>query len=382
MENKIEEYKKQFKVEKLELIVRISWCGERGCSNFSMIENFYKAEAHIDKALNVKTGELIEVGMHDRIEWLFPKKIFGFKYGYKFKKGNMYRILVREYIHKENEKFKKYYLEQVLEKNINEPRLDTLYNFENKFEEKVIDLTVLIKRSIDAWGIIGSIYRNPTATFIASIDSKTNELSESHGTLTWMEKDNKSKIKFNFDAMGTYIVKVRKSKENNNSYLLLNVLGKVTDDRFDNIKEEYLKPIVINNELGEFTLDRDYNWFEGQIDYLGEKCSVLINVEEGETTIDTQLNKLKEIFSDLTNWDSNVKKYASHELLELSNEWSEDGTEITEEQFIKRIGMPSITVNENGTVEVSFDSDNMFTDHSIVIYVDENGIFEEADIVG
>lgn len=379
MGNTIEEYKKQFRPETLELIVRIRWSWERGCSAFSMIENYYKAEIQFDRALNVKTGEVIEFGIN-RVEWLAPKKMFGFKYGYKFKRGNMYRILVREYIPKGNEKFRKYYLEQVLEKDINEPRLDSLYNFESTFEEEVTEMTVLIKQRINGWAI-ESKYRKPVAIFLASIDSKTNVLNRSYGRLTWMEKDSGLNIKFNFDDLRTYRVQVRKNKENNNYYLLLDV-KKVRDDRFESIKEEYLKPVVINSKFGEFQLNKNYDRFEGVINYLGEKCDIYLNVEEGATTAEIQLNKLDEIFHNLTDWDKKVKEYAVDQLLGLANEWREDDTEITKEQFIQRIGVPSLYINEGGSVEVRFDSDEMFTDHGILVEIDENGEMNGATIEG
>lgn len=382
MENNIEEYKKQFKSEELELIVRIIWCWKKGGSDFRMFDNCYIAQARFDKALNVKTGELLETGVaYNWLEWLAPKKKFGFKYSYKFKEGNIYRLLVREYISKENDKFKKYYIEQVLEKSINDLRLDAAYNFESKFEEKVTELTVLVKQRIFGWAVNAG-YRIPKAVFIASIDNKTNELSKSHGTLTWIEKGRKSGIKFNFSDMGTYIVKVRKSKENNNSYLLLDVLEKASDERLENIKENYLKLVVINDKLGKFNLDRNYNWFDGKIDYLGDKCTVEMKVEEGETSADIQLNKLKEIFGNLKVWDNHVREYASNELLELANEWCEDEEEITKEEFIRRMGIPVLIIDKRGTVEAMFDSDNMFTDHSIVVDIDENGNFKSAAIEG
>lgn len=379
MENKIQEYKKQFRPETIELIVRIRWSWERGCSDFSLIDNHYKAEIQFDKGINVKTGEQIEYGIN-KVEWLAPKKTFGFKYGYKFKRGNIYRILVREYIPRGNEKFRKYYLEQVLEKDVNDPRLDPLYSFENKFEEEVTERLVLIKKRIYGW-VIESKYRKPTAVFLASIDLQSNALSQSCGRLTWMEKDSRLNIKFNFDDLGTYLVKVRKNKEDNNSYLLLDA-KKVKDNRFDSIKEEYLKPVIIHSEYGEFRLDRNYNRFEGEVDYLGEKGFVYLDVEEGETKADVQLNKLNQIFSDLANWDKNIKEYVSEELLELANEWREDDMEITKEQFIHRIGWPSIHIYEDGTVEVRFDSDEMFTDHEIVLTIDEHGEMKGATIEG
>lgn len=103
MENKIETYKKQFKPETLELIVRISWCRDKSCCDFKSDNNYYIAQARFDKALNAKTGESLGTGFgFNWLEWLVPKnapqKRFGFKYGYKFKKGHTYRILVREYI--------------------------------------------------------------------------------------------------------------------------------------------------------------------------------------------------------------------------------------------------------------------------------------------
>lgn len=118
------------------------------------------------------------------------------------------------------------------------------------------------------------------------------------------------------------------------------------------------------------------------MDYLGEKSFVYLDVEEGETKADVQLNKLNQIFRNLANWDKNIKEYISEELLELANEWREDDMEITKEQFIHRIGWPSIHIYEDGTVEVRFDSDEMFTDHEIVLTINEHGEMKGATIEG
>lgn len=107
MDSNIEEYVKQFKSEQLELIVRISWCWEKGSSRFNMIENCYEARPRFDMALNVKTGNLLDTGtvFYNWLEWSASKKLFGFKYGYKFRKGKLYRILVREKISKKGDKY-------------------------------------------------------------------------------------------------------------------------------------------------------------------------------------------------------------------------------------------------------------------------------------
>ena len=384
MVNSVEEYKRQFKPETLELIVSIRWCWEKGHADFGMLGDYYKADAQIYRVFDVKSGELINDGMYEfyRMEWLAPKKLFGFKYGYKFKKGNLYRVLVREYISEGDEKCKWYYLEQVLEENVKDPRLDPIRIFENKFEEKETDLMVLIQQRINGWGIMEVNYRVPRAFFIASIDHNTNELSQSHGVLTWIEKESKSKIKFNFDALETYLVRVRKSKENDNSYLLHNVIKKVKDDRLEQLKEEYLKPIVIRNEFGEFKLDKNFDWFEGEIGYLGDTCIVRLSVKQGETIAEKQLSRLGAITKDLADWDEKVKKYATQELSGLANDWCEEERDITEEEFCQRICVMEINIDPDGSAEVELDNDEMFTDHYIVIEIDENGNFVSADIEG
>lgn len=343
----IEEYMKQFRNETKELVVRIKWSLDS--SNCSMIDDFYKLEAKIDKAYDVQTGEEINVDLGNKLEWLCSKD----KYEPKFKSGNMYRVLVRE----SKEKVKNYYLENVLEENVNYLKLDSLDNFESKFDEQLIELTVLVKKKIFSWAI-DSNYKNSSITFLASID-ENNNLSNKSGILTWMVKDN------DFDNLGVYKIKVRKNKENDNTYLLVDVLDKVNDSRFDKIIEEYLKPVVVVSEIGEFSLDRNYNWFTGTIKY--STCPVIIKVLEGEETIDFQLDKLKNIVSDFSNWNDKIKKYAVKDLLELSND----------EELYNRIEIASILVERDGTIEVQLSS----ADNNIVVYINDNGDFIDTKLI-
>lgn len=384
MGNHIEEYLKQFKTEQLELIVRISFCFERGYSGgFPMIENCYQARARFDMALNVKTGELLDTKAiaYNWLEWLAPKKLFGFKYRYKFQQGKQYHILVREKISEKDDKYRAYYVDEVLEKDIKEQLLAPIYDFESEFEEQTTDMIILIKNKVNGWATIAD-YRMPKCTFIASIDLKTNTLSPSWGTITWIEKDTRLKLKYNFKEMQVYHIKARKNKNISNSYMVCEVLKKVNDDRLERIKEGYEQPIIINNPLSKFELDRKNNWFKGELDYLGESCNVYLNVDEGETTADIQLNKLSGIYQQLEKWDADMKEYVANELLDLANDWLDDASEVTKEEFIQRIGNPDITIESDGAIHLLFDSDGIFTDHSVEVDIDKNGYFIGADIVG
>lgn len=368
----MDEYLNQFKSEQLELIVRIKWCAKKGDGRIPA--------AGFDRALNVKTGELFGIGsVANNCLMCSPSED---KYGYKLREGKLYHILVREKISKGDDKYIAYYLDKVLERNVKELRLHPVYEFESDFEEQTSDMIILTEKQING-GAFGAKYRMRKCTFSCSIDMNTNKTSKKAGTVYWIEHDIPLIHKFNFKEMRTYHIKVRKSKTIDNCYMLCNVLKKVTDERMERAKEDLKKAIIINDSLGKFELNRNFNYFKGKIDYLGELCTVYLNVDFGAITADYQLDRLYDIYRELAKWDASVKEYVSDELLDLANEeWLDDADEITREEFIQRIGNPDITIEPSGTVRFMFNSDEIFTDHGIEAVVDRNGNFISADIVG
>ncbi len=388
MAESIKEYMKNFREEQKELIVRIDWCYKKDKSGeFESLENCYKARARFDMALDVKTGEMLNTKpmAFKWLEWLAPKKKlpFGFKYSYKFEEGKAYRILAREYINKPTDKFVRYYIDDVLEYDVKDKRFDPVYRFESEFGEEIFDMAVLIKSRIYGW-VHSSAYRTPGTTFIASVNLKTNELENKPAFLRWIEKNSNSKIKYNFEDLGIYHIRARKSKKNENSFMLVDVIKKVRDERLEQVKEEYMKPVTFMYRETEFTLNRRYNQFEGKPDYLGEKCDVRLNVSEGDIMVENHLKKLDEIFNNLSVFDGRVREFVAEELLELANDdWlPEDEDEVTKEEFIKRIGIPVIEIYQDSSVSLMFDSDGMFTDHVITLEIDANGEFEEVKLEG
>lgn len=385
MAESIAEFMKHFKDEQKELIVRIDWCYEKGNSPFSSIEDCYKVQARFDMALDAKTGEMLsaEPEKFHLLEWfaLKKKKLFAFKYGFKFEKGKNYRILAREYINKPTDKFIAYYVDEVLEYNVKDNRLDMGYLFDSEYDNDVLDLAVLIKSRIYGWSRTAS-YRFPKTTIIASVDLNTKEQANQPAYLCWIEKDTKSKLSHNFEDMGIYHIKARRNQQDQNSYMLVDVIKKVHNEYLEEIKEAYLKPVTFMYREAEFTLSRQYNRFIGELDYLGEKCDVFLHVSDDDISAENHIKKLDEIFSDLSAFDSKVKEFAAEELLNDVWEADEDGKEITKEDFMKRMGTPSIDIEKDGSMCFMYDSDGMFTDHSITISISSNGDFEEAGIEG
>jgi len=267
--------------------------------------------------------------------------------------------------------------------------------FENQFMPETTELIVLVKKNLGGAMVVGK-YCTPNLCFVAAVNPVTNELYQAEGILTWIIKQNKG-LRCKMKGMKIYRVLVRKcsskllgeniSPAMNNKYLLVKILKKnVHDERLEEIRDEYKKPVYIDDSIGHFTLNRDYDWFNGEIDWLGEKCSVYLNVESGALNADSQLEKLKAIVANLAEWDNKVRKFAAADLTDLANDWQGDeekASDITDEQFAKRIGMPSLVgIGTDNCVEFSFDDDNMFFGHTIVVRTNEMDELECADIEG
>lgn len=387
MVENIQEYMKNFKEEQKELLVRINWCYKKGKSGeFSSIENYYDVTARFDMALDAKTGEPLQTDLatYKWLEWFVPKKkkLFGFKYGFQFEEGKIYHILAREYINKPTDKFIRYYVDDVLEYDIKDNRFDPVYLFESKFDDEVLDLVVLIKSKICGWSR-DNFYRMPSATMIAFLDLKTNEVNRHPTFLRWIEKDTNSKLRYNFEDLGIYHIQARKSNTGENAYMLVDVVNKTRNECLEDLKKEYMKPVIFTYKETKFTLNRRYNQFEGQLNYQGEMCDFYLMVSEEDTGITKHINKLDEIFDNPLAFDIRVREYVAEELYKLANDWlDEDGDEISKEEFMKKIGNPTFNIYSDGTICLMYDTDGMFTDHVITVKINDNGDLVKAEIEG
>ena len=274
--------------------------------------------------------------------------------------------------------------------------------FEKEFLPEEKELLVLIQHDMNG-AVKAGDYLRPSATFLGSVDVTTGEFSGEKGRLEWMFKRSILRPDYGFDLKGMtiYQVRVRKCiekelapymlREMNNRYLLLKVVKKnVHHEALEKIREAYMKPVAVDNEIGHFALNRDYGWFESEIDWLGDKCDVLLETDsDGADTADKAMAALKTLVSDLMEWDEKIRRFAADELVELANDWqdadeeADEGTgRITSEEFGRRIGICSIKMDADGDMEVMFDDDDMFYGHCVVVYANISGEFESAQMEG
>ena len=140
--------------------------------------------------------------------------------------------------------------------------------------------------------------------------------------------------------------------------------------------EEFNKPVKYKSEIfGELELDKELNWLSGECDWLGMDAEVHINVDESLEDVSDGIKNLEQFYKAREKWDFELRSYAAKELTEDANNWLEEGDEgVSEDDFAQRISIVSIDVNPDGTFSVTYDDDDIFAGHLVVVDGDmENG---------
>jgi len=282
--------------------------------------------------------------------------------------------------------------------------MNTVREFESRFESEIRDMLILTKAAVGGGAVVGN-YLMPSLDFIASIDLHTGKLSRETGRLEWLIKNERGKIGWGYDfrQFEIYHIRARKNipvkpvppqalKTFNNCYMVVELLKDVVaDPRLEAIREEVSKPVVLEDVLGVFTLEREYSWFSGEIDWLGKTCGVSLDTDEEDgDTADHALDTLHRLCEKQQDWDERFRRYAASELTDLANEWLEEREEeeglpasVTEKELAEKLTISELTVFADGSMTLYYlDEDEIFCDHSIVIDTDSKGEFLSADLAG
>jgi len=140
------------------------------------------------------------------------------------------------------------------------------------------------------------------------------------------------------------------------------------------LSEEYSKPVVISTEkFGDMTLNREYDWVEGKILWVGYLVSLNIAVPKNESML-RGLQIAETLFDEQSSWSKKVNDYAAVKLLPSYNDgWKvDDGPDMTPEQFISKIKLTSIAISDKGKFTFWHDDGGIFAGH----YVEVSGTLE------
>ncbi len=235
---------------------------------------------------------------------------------------------------------------------------------------------------------------HPTTTAVAVVDLSTGEMHEGKGVLHWLIKDDNGRGRgWGFDFFSNNIYHIRGYAvfgEKPKGYLYNIVVSDVIDDglsdpRLDKLLEKYKKPVFIDDpELGRFDLDRQYSWFEGEIDWLGEKKSVTLGTDcvDGDTA-SKALEHLRTLAADIPGWDDRFRRYVAKENIDMVNEWELRDEPFTEEELMEMLSFSDLAIEEDGSIRIYyFEEGDLFGGHAFELDANINGDFSGTDFVG
>ncbi len=173
----------------------------------------------------------------------------------------------------------------------------------------------------------------------------------------------------------------------NNCYRLLEYLDdQSTDARLETLIESYQKPVIIQDALGEFTLNRAYSWFEGFITYEGGKIHAMFDAGADESLPPSSFDDLKKFMGSFQVQDAKIKDYIVKELWETAQDWidsDENDVELTEEYFTNSLSLSELSINEDGELTLYYDdNEEIFAGHTIEVVINKEGEILRADLVG
>lgn len=262
----------------------------------------------------------------------------------------------------------------------------TQAEWERTFEEEVREILVLLAGSSGARKCNG--FWESAHSYLAYVDCETGALHADGGRLVYPVSDEEyaaGGILGRFRDEETYRVAARKkiphevpegvSASEQNRFLIVELLEEDPScPALEEVLTEYRRPVVMTDEvLGELTLDKDYDTFEGVIPWRDEDIDISLEVDSSsEDTWTSAVVAMKQMVADQDAWDRDMRTFAARELTELARDWRESADEevpeITEESFAQRLDLTSIAMDPDGSFSAYFDDNDMFFGHCVVVY--------------
>lgn len=157
----------------------------------------------------------------------------------------------------------------------------------------------------------------------------------------------------------------------------------VDNDRLERIRAKRKEPVIYESAtLGKFVLDRRLDWYEGKTDWNGKLIDVFLSGELDKLD-DTEQNAVL-ILQNQQDWDNFIKEKICKELLTLKNDsWlEEDEKPLTADEFISKIYLESITINNTDDFQMCFNDGDIFWGHVITVETDLKKNIEDIGIAG
>lgn len=148
--------------------------------------------------------------------------------------------------------------------------------------------------------------------------------------------------------------------------------------------DQLQEPVVLSDSrFGTLLYDRRFGWYAGHVVWCGQEVEISLSCKNPEN-VDAVFDAAGELFSAQPDWKQRIEDLAVAELLPLKNDsWlDESEKELTRDDFLSRMTLQAIQVDESGAFTFWHDDGEMFLGHSIEISGDLANGATRADIPG
>jgi hypothetical protein len=156
------------------------------------------------------------------------------------------------------------------------------------------------------------------------------------------------------------------------------------DSELEQLARQLQEPIALHDAtLGRLEYDRKYGWFAGRAEWCGQAVEVSLSCTRPEDAT-AVLEAATRLFKEQEQWHRRVQEYAVEQLLPLKNgSWlDEDEEEMSADEFLSKMSLESISVDEVGDFTFWHDDGDLFWGHAIQISGDFTNGLTQADIPG
>ncbi len=141
------------------------------------------------------------------------------------------------------------------------------------------------------------------------------------------------------------------------------------DLELEQLARQLQQPIVLHDAtLGRLEYNRRFGLFEGRAEWCGQDVKISLSCTRSEDPT-AVLDVATRLFKEQARWDGRVREYAVEKLLPLKNDsWlDEDEKEISAADFLSKMSLESISLDEEGDLTFWHNDGNLFCGHAIQI---------------
>ncbi|MBD2208907.1 DUF2262 domain-containing protein [Calothrix sp. FACHB-156] len=138
---------------------------------------------------------------------------------------------------------------------------------------------------------------------------------------------------------------------------------------------------IQNDILGELVWNSKLKWWSSQVEITPGNI-VNVSVDNDDKDITAAIEIACHSFTRIQEQEINLRRFAANQLLELYNEYWNNGDVIDCLSFMELIKLAAVVINTDGSTDIFYDDGELFGGHTIIVSIDCHGAFKEAQIAG